>query len=70
MNLREWLFRNKTSVTDFAKKVEVSRTHLNLISCGVRKPSPELAKRIEKATKGKVTKEEVLFPEDFPEKEE
>lgn len=66
MNLREWLFRNKKSVTDFAKELNVSRTHLNLISSGIRKPSPELAKRIEKATKKGVTKEELLFPEDFP----
>lgn len=65
MNLREWLFRNKKSVTDFAKELNVSRTHLNLISSGIRKPSPELAKRIEKATEGAVRKEEVLFPEEF-----
>lgn len=65
MNLREWLFKNKKSVTDFAKELNVSRTHLNLISSGIRKPSPELAKQIEKATKKEVTKEELLFPEDY-----
>lgn len=69
MNLREWLFRKKKTVTDLAKEINVSRTHLNLISNGIRTPSPELAKRIEQATNGEVTKEELLFPEDYENQE-
>ncbi|MEN8236156.1 MAG: helix-turn-helix domain-containing protein [Pseudomonadota bacterium] len=65
MNLREWLFHNRITVTQLAKDLGISRTHLNLISSGQRRPSPDLAKRIEEITKNGVTKAELLFPEDF-----
>ncbi|MEN8236160.1 MAG: helix-turn-helix domain-containing protein [Pseudomonadota bacterium] len=65
MNLREWLFRERKTVTELAKKIVVSRTHLNLVSTGKKRPSPDLAKKIEEATNGKVTRDELLFPEDY-----
>lgn len=69
MDLDEYLWRNKISRTDFAAKVEISRSHLQQILSRKRNPSINLAKKIEEITKGKVTKEESLFPEDFQEKE-
>lgn len=60
MNLREYLFRQRISVQDFAEKLEYSRTHLSLIVNGKGKPSPRLAKSIERATNGEVTAQELL----------
>ncbi|MEN8236159.1 MAG: helix-turn-helix transcriptional regulator [Pseudomonadota bacterium] len=65
MELREWLFRNRKTVTDFAKEIGVSRSHLNMISNGKNLPSVQLAKKIEEGTEGKVTIMELLFPERF-----
>jgi len=36
---------------------------------GLKNPSVKLAKQIEEATGGKVSKEELLFPEEYPEKD-
>lgn len=60
MNLREYLFINRLSVTEFSEKLEYSRTHLSAIIHGKLKPSKRLAKAIEKATNGDVTIQEVL----------
>jgi DNA-binding transcriptional regulator YdaS (Cro superfamily) len=65
MNLREWLFRNHITVTDLAKKIGVSRSHLNGVVLQWRSPSSKLAKKISEATNGEVTINELLFPEDF-----
>lgn len=43
----------------FAKKIGVTPTWLGLILNGSRRPSPMLAKKIEKATKGLVTAKEL-----------
>jgi transcriptional regulator with XRE-family HTH domain len=65
MNLDEYLFRTKQSKTSFAQKLGISRGHLQHILNGSRRPSVSLAKKIEEITEGKVSKAEVLFPEDF-----
>jgi transcriptional regulator with XRE-family HTH domain len=65
MLLDEYLFRMKIKQTEFAKKLEVSRVHLGEILRGRRRPSISLAKRIEETTNGKVSKEELLFPEEY-----
>lgn len=62
MDLREWLFRKRITVTDFAKKVGVSRNHINAIVNNRGRPGPELAKKIQEETKGEVTVMELLFP--------
>lgn len=69
MKLDEYLFRKKLSRTAFAEKLGISRGHLQHILNRSRRPSVPLAKKIEEATDEKVSKEEVLFPEDY-EKEE
>jgi len=69
MNLDEYLFRTKQSRTSFAQKLGISRGHLQHILNGSRRPSVPLAKKIEESTQGKVSKEEMLFPEDFQREE-
>ena len=60
MNLREYLFINRLSVKEFSEKVDYSRTHISGIMHGKLKPSPKLARRIEKETNGEVTIEELM----------
>jgi len=69
MKLDEYLFRKKISKKDFADQLGISRGHLQHILSGSKNPSIKLARQIEEITKGKVTKEEILFPEEYPEKE-
>lgn len=57
----------KTTKKDFAEKVGISRGYLQHLLSGIKSPSVKLAKKIEEATGGKVTKEELLFPEEYPE---
>ncbi len=67
MKLDEYLFKTKTTKKDFAEKVGISRGYLQHILSGLKNPSVKLAKQIEEVTGGKVSKEELLFPEEYPE---
>ena len=69
MKLDEYLFRVKMTKKEFAEKVGISRGYLQHLLSGIKNPSVKLAKKIEEATRGKVTKEELLFPEEYPEEE-
>lgn len=60
MDLREYLFRKKIGIQQFADELEYSRTHLSLIVHGKSKPSARLAKAIEKATQGEVKASDLL----------
>lgn len=60
MDLREYLFRNRLTVTELSKKLECHRTYLSEIVNGARKPGKRLAKDIERATDGQVTADELL----------
>lgn len=60
MDLREYLFKHRISVKDFAEKIEYARTHVSQIVHGKRKPGKRLAKAIEMATEGEVTVKELL----------
>lgn len=64
MDLDYWLFKNKITKTDFAKTLGISRGHLQGVISGKLSPSVKLAKKIEEATEGKVSKEKLLFPEE------
>lgn len=67
MKLDEYLLRTKTTKKNSAKKVGISSGYLqHLLS--MKNSSVKLAKQIEE-TGGKVTKEELLFLEDYPEKD-
>lgn len=60
MELDEWLFKNKMTVTAFAKSLEISRNHLNCIVNKYLKPGKRLARDIVIATHGQVTLEELM----------
>lgn len=55
MQLREWLFIHRMTVTDFAKKIETSRNYMEMIKNKRKIPSLHLSKAIEAETKGEVT---------------
>jgi DNA-binding transcriptional regulator YdaS (Cro superfamily) len=61
--LKEYLFFKQKSVTDFAKEMAVSRSHMNKIVLGKIKPSRLLAKEIERVTNGEVKAEDLLKEE-------
>ena len=60
MDLREYLFRKKLSVTKFSEMIDSNRAYLSLVIHGRTKPGKRLAKDIERATNGEVTAEELL----------
>lgn len=60
VNLRDYLYHNRISVTEFAKTIDYSRGHLTSIINGKLFPSNKLARQIEKATNGEVTADELL----------
>ena len=63
MKLSNFLSDNKITLADFAIEVDCSESMLSLINSGNRRPSPDLALRIEQATQGNTTRDELLFPE-------
>ena len=64
MKLKEYFKRYSINKAGFAKSLGVSRSYIYwLMKGGI--PSVEAARKIEEATEGKVSKEELLFPNDF-----
>lgn len=61
MELKTYL-KNKSRV-DFAQLIGTTKNYVNLLVCNQRRPSPELALRIEQATGGQVSRLELLYPE-------
>lgn len=64
MDLREYLFRHRTSIAEFGRLIDYSRIHLSKVVNGERKPSEKLARAIEKATNSEVTVKELLKESD------
>ncbi len=60
MELRDYLHTERIHCTDFAKKLDVSRNHLNQIKNRKLKPGKSLAKLIAAVTDGKVSLNELL----------
>lgn len=60
MDLREYLFRKKIKIVDFAKEIQYGRTYVNEIVTGSKKPGKKFAQAVEKATEGAVTAKELL----------
>lgn len=54
MDLREYLFRKRKSITTFGQEIGFSRIHLSKIINGERNPGKKLAKIICEATNGEV----------------
>jgi len=58
MKLKDFLYFEKISITDFAKKIGISRNHLSGIANGARYPSKSLIGHIQYITAGKVQEED------------
>lgn len=65
MDLREYLFRKRMTITAFSKQVNVTRRYLTEIVNGRSKPGPRLAKDITLATQGEVTIDELIPPKNI-----
>lgn len=63
MKLKDYLYFEKISVTDFAKTVGISRIHMSGIANGYRGPGKMLIKRIQRLTKGKVSEKDFMEEE-------
>lgn len=55
MKLKDYLYFEKITITNFAKKVGVSRVHMSGVVNGYRYPSKTLIGHIHLITKAKVT---------------
>jgi transcriptional regulator with XRE-family HTH domain len=61
MKLRDWLKKRwKGTKEEFAQKIGVSLMALNRYERGIRQPRLDIAIRIEKATNGEVTVEDLI----------
>jgi len=63
MKLSEWQKNKRKTDIEIAGIVGVHRSYICHIKAGRRIPSPRVALAIEQATGGKVTKEELLWPD-------
>lgn len=60
MKLRDYLYHNRITITEFAQVLDYSRGHLTSVVNGKLRPSKKLARQIEKNTNGQVTVQELL----------
>jgi len=60
MDLKEYL--KGRSREEFAKQIGTTKNYLNLLVCRSRRPSPELAFKIEQITGGVVDRMALLYP--------
>lgn len=63
MNLQKYIDVKKIKQIEFAALIGVSPAFINQICKGARRPSADVALQIEKATNGKVTVLDVLYPD-------
>lgn len=66
MKLSEYLKSKNMTGQQFADVVGCGQPMISLMTNGERRPSPELALRIEQVTNGAVTLRELLFPQGEP----
>jgi transcriptional regulator with XRE-family HTH domain len=62
MRLSEYLSKNKIKLNRFAEDAGLKQPYASLIKNGHKRPSPDVALRIEQATNGEVTVLELLYP--------
>lgn len=65
--LQKYLDAYKLTQLAFAEISGVSQPAINFYARGVRIPSPENAATISKATEGKITEMQLLYPDRYPE---
>jgi len=63
MKLEEYLKNNRITTSEFSAIALCGQPMVSLLCNGRRRPSPSLALRIEQATGGQVTRDELLFPD-------
>lgn len=64
MRIIDALKSHQKNQLEFAREIGIHHVYLNSIIKGRRRPSPDLALRIEEATGGAVTRMELLYPEE------
>jgi DNA-binding transcriptional regulator YdaS (Cro superfamily) len=69
MILKDWLKKEKIRPGTFAKSMGVDTSLVYRHLSGERKFSAKTAVKVEKATKGQVSRSEAVWPEDYMEKE-
>ncbi len=60
MKLRDYLNSQNLSISELARQLDYERAHISRVVNGSQRPSPKLARAIEKMTNGKVTAKELL----------
>jgi len=60
MDLREYLYQKRMKIKDFSQILEYDRSQVTQVIGGKRKPGRKMIMRIERATEGLVTKEDLL----------
>ena len=65
MLLKDWLKKNNISGNSLAGALGLSAPTIYRVSIGKGRLSPKIAVLIEAATKGQVTRTELMFPEDY-----
>jgi DNA-binding transcriptional regulator YdaS (Cro superfamily) len=63
MDLKTYLQKTKTTTVVLANKVGVAQAYISHLASRKRRPSPDLALRIQEATRGEVTILELLYPD-------
>lgn len=58
--------KRNLSATDLAQAMGVTQPTINRIENGRKRPSPDLANRLAKFFDNAVTRDQILFPEDYP----
>lgn len=62
-NLREWLFKNRLSVTYLAKYLGINRSYVHMWMSGRKSPSDRLMTKIRELSKEEVSTQEDLIDE-------
>lgn len=65
MLLKEYIKSNGIKIQDFANSLNTSYNYAAQVINGHKRVGPQWAKKIEAITGGKVTRMEMLYPEDF-----
>lgn len=64
MKLKEWIDEKNLRIMDVAIKLNMHPNRVHAYLRGER-PHPKIAKAIEQLTEGKVTRLEVLYPDEY-----
>ena len=63
MNLQKYIEAKKIKQIDFAELIGISAAFVNQMCKGTRRPSANIALKIQEATNGKVSVMELLYPD-------